>query len=88
MFGIDKILSNPAIVRTAAKAAGIEAARLDVHPQRGELVASVKIRGQVRQYPIPTGRTFLLDEILSILFPEADQAQPARETPAITASPP
>jgi hypothetical protein len=88
MFGIDKILSSPAIVHAAAKATGIEAARLDVHPQRGELVASLRIRGQVRQYPIPTGRTFILEEILSILFPEASGPQPARETPAITASPP
>lgn len=84
MFGLTDILSNPAILRTAAKAAGIEAARLDVHPGTGDLVASVRIRGQVRQYQVPTGKVFTIEELLTLVY----EGPPAHETPAIAAGPP
>jgi hypothetical protein len=74
MLGLDAILSNPAIVRMAAQSAGIEAARLDVDPKTHELIASVRIRGQVAQHKIPTGRAFTIEQILTLLFPGPGQA--------------
>lgn len=75
MFGLDSLLSSPTVVRVAAKSAGIEAARLDVNPASGELLASIKVHGHVKQVRIPTHQTFTIEEILTLLFP--DPAQPA-----------
>lgn len=75
----DALLNNPAIIKAAAKAAGIQAARLDYDQAAGVLVASLKIRDQVRQHSIPTGRIFTIDEILAALF--ADPAAPGQKTP-------
>jgi len=97
MFGLDldNLLGNPTIVRMAAKASGVQAARLDVNPASGELLASLKIHGQIKQVHIPTRRTFTIDQILAMLF--ADQggqkepgrlSGPAEISAAIDTSPP
>ena len=72
----DALLNNPAIIKATAKAAGIQAARLDYDQAGGRLVASVKIRGQVHQHEIPTGKTFQLEEILTLLFPDPAKSPP------------
>ena len=87
------MLNNPAIIKATAKAAGIQAARLDYDQAAGRLVVSLKIRGKVAQHEIPTGRTFQLDEILAILFADPaaapGQKEPGRLSgPTIDKSPP
>ena len=81
----DALLNNPAIIQAAVKAAGIQAARLDVDKDTGELWASLKIRGQIRQHAIPTGRIFTVEEILATLF--ADPATPGQTKPGKLSGP-
>jgi hypothetical protein len=68
MLGMDALFNSPRLVTTAAKAIGLEAARLDQDPE-GTLWLSLKIHGRVQQAKIPTGKTFTLDEILALVFP-------------------
>jgi hypothetical protein len=79
MFGIDldALWNNPAIVRMAAKSSGIQAARLDIDPASGELLASLRVHGKVTQHKIPTGKTFTADEILAMLFSDPTPGQKA-----------
>lgn len=96
MFGMDAIFNNPSLVRMAAKAAGVQAARLDYDPVAGELWASLRLKGRVHQVKLPLGRTFTIDEILALLFPDTDKPaagaerirQRTEEKAAIGQSPP
>ena len=79
MFGIESLLSNPAIVKAAAKSAGIQAVRLDYDPAAKVLWGCVLVNGKVTQRQIPTGRQIPLDEILAMLLPGPQpDARPAK----------
>lgn len=70
MFGMDAFLSSPGLVKMAATSAGIEAARLDVNPADQSVWLALRIRGQIRQLPVPSGKTFTIDQVIGLLFPD------------------
>jgi hypothetical protein len=75
---LEKLLT-PRLLKTAGVAAGIEAARFDVDPARGQLHFSVIRDGRIYTWPIPLGRTYTWEEITQLLTaPHA--APPAAKT--------
>jgi hypothetical protein len=99
MFGIDALFNGPAIIKAAATAKGIQAARLDYDPAAGVLWASLRVHGKVTSVEIPTGKVFTLDDMMAVLFPESVKApanpagpraiaQPAAGIPTAATSPP
>lgn len=65
---LDRFVDPRTIVETAARGAGIRAARLDYDSQRKILWLSVAIKGGVQQHQLPIGKTFTLADVLRILF--------------------
>jgi hypothetical protein len=94
MFGMDALLNSPGLVAMAAKSAGIEAARLDYNELTDQVWLSVRIRGEVKQIPLPTRKTLTIDQLMQLLFPgpqgagQKTGAQLSAPDVATTESPP
>jgi hypothetical protein len=84
-------LFTPGIVRATARSLGLEAARLDLHPQTHALVLTVLHRGRPLHIDVPTGRNFTRDEICDLLIgrPMSSCADPhGSSPPTIVGAPP
>jgi hypothetical protein len=67
MASMDALLTSPAVIRTAAAAAGLTAARLEYHKGSDTLYLFVAAHGQIKSVPVPCGITYTRDEICALL---------------------
>lgn len=82
-MGMESLLSSPTAIRTVARALGLTAARLDIHPDTNALILSVAQGGHVHHIDVPIGQTFTADQICEILAGPS----PAGEIPPDPAAP-